>query len=31
LKNTPRGNHYGDQRAQLEIIVNDVIEILKKY
>uniref|UniRef100_A0A914Z9R9 RUN domain-containing protein n=1 Tax=Panagrolaimus superbus TaxID=310955 RepID=A0A914Z9R9_9BILA len=31
LKSTPRGNHYGDQRAHLEIIVNDVIEILKKY
>lgn len=31
LKNTPRGNHYGDQRARLEITVDVVKKVLQKY
>uniref|UniRef100_A0A914CY44 RUN domain-containing protein n=1 Tax=Acrobeloides nanus TaxID=290746 RepID=A0A914CY44_9BILA len=31
LKSTPRGNHYGDQRAQLELAVDKVVQVLQKY
>nr|XP_045596477.1 RUN domain-containing protein 1-like isoform X2 [Procambarus clarkii] len=28
LKKTPRGNHYGDLRASLEVAINNVLELL---
>ncbi|TMS36058.1 hypothetical protein L596_003321 [Steinernema carpocapsae] len=31
LKNTPKGNHYGDQRAHLELAVVEVAEVMEKY
>ncbi|KAI1719496.1 RUN domain-containing protein [Ditylenchus destructor] len=31
LKRTPVGNHYGDQRAELELAVDQVHQILQKY
>ncbi|KAH7721596.1 RUN domain-containing protein 1 [Aphelenchoides avenae] len=31
LKNTLRGNHYGDQRARIELAVDAVMQVLKKY
>uniref|UniRef100_A0A7E4V270 RUN domain-containing protein n=1 Tax=Panagrellus redivivus TaxID=6233 RepID=A0A7E4V270_PANRE len=31
LKNTLRGNHYGDQRARLELAVDSVIQVLQKH
>ncbi|GMT06208.1 hypothetical protein PENTCL1PPCAC_28382, partial [Pristionchus entomophagus] len=31
LKQTAKGRHYGDERARLQIAVEDVVEILKKY
>lgn len=31
LKNTPVGNHYGDQRAQLELAVDAVLQVMSKY
>uniref|UniRef100_A0A914HJW8 RUN domain-containing protein n=1 Tax=Globodera rostochiensis TaxID=31243 RepID=A0A914HJW8_GLORO len=30
LKNTPQGNHYGDQRAELELAVDELVGVLKK-
>uniref|UniRef100_A0A1I7SVB5 RUN domain-containing protein n=1 Tax=Bursaphelenchus xylophilus TaxID=6326 RepID=A0A1I7SVB5_BURXY len=30
LKKSPVGNHYGDQRAQLELAVDKVIEVMKQ-
>ncbi|GMT35935.1 hypothetical protein PFISCL1PPCAC_27232, partial [Pristionchus fissidentatus] len=31
LKQTEKGRHYGDERARLQIAVDDVVQILKKY
>uniref|UniRef100_A0A915D7U6 RUN domain-containing protein n=1 Tax=Ditylenchus dipsaci TaxID=166011 RepID=A0A915D7U6_9BILA len=31
LKRTPMGNHYGDQRAQIELAVDKVVQTLQKY
>ncbi|GMR60491.1 hypothetical protein PMAYCL1PPCAC_30686, partial [Pristionchus mayeri] len=31
LKQTAKGRHYGDERARLQIAVDDVVQILKKY
>ncbi|KAL3101283.1 hypothetical protein niasHT_028039 [Heterodera trifolii] len=30
LKNTPLGNHYGDQRAHLELAVDELVTVLRK-
>uniref|UniRef100_A0A183BJD4 RUN domain-containing protein n=1 Tax=Globodera pallida TaxID=36090 RepID=A0A183BJD4_GLOPA len=30
LKNTPQGNHYGDQRAELELAVDELVGVLRK-